>query len=399
MYRSGLAPSIPDFTRHHHAERTAHALRKGQQEPDHHLGRMHRLVRGPGAPLPERAAASAWSAPPTRACRSTRAWSAPTACSTATQLKREGRPVFFNNNGIHPGEPEGVDACMALVRDFCIAAGAPGRAGQDRVPVRPAVQRRRQPESRQHLAREPGRPGAVRLPRQQPPPRPEPRLRQVRHADRAGVQQAVHRVGPGRDGRHPHLQRRRLHLHHDADPHPGRQAWRRAGRLPARHHAAAHVRARWSSAAGRPARTSTRSRTARTTASPNSSKRRASRPATRPCTTRSASCPRRTCSSRSPTATTRCARWSKRRSTSRWRNADQIQQLRRAAKDEGKTRARVADPLGDGRSEAVDLPLQGLRGASTRRACSATTRACRTTAASRGSATSPTSTASRPTSR
>ncbi len=35
------------------------------------------------------------------------------------QIKREGRPVFFNNNGIHPGEPEGVDACMALVRDFC----------------------------------------------------------------------------------------------------------------------------------------------------------------------------------------------------------------------------------------------------------------------------------------
>ena len=36
------------------------------------------------------------------------------------QIKREGRPVFFNNNGIHPGEPEGVDACMALVRDFCM---------------------------------------------------------------------------------------------------------------------------------------------------------------------------------------------------------------------------------------------------------------------------------------
>ncbi len=34
-------------------------------------------------------------------------------------IKRAGRPVFFNNNGIHPGEPEGVDACMALVRDFC----------------------------------------------------------------------------------------------------------------------------------------------------------------------------------------------------------------------------------------------------------------------------------------
>ncbi|MFA9215824.1 MAG: M14 family zinc carboxypeptidase [Sphingomonadaceae bacterium] len=35
------------------------------------------------------------------------------------QIKREGRTVFFNNNGIHPGEPEGVDACMALVRDLC----------------------------------------------------------------------------------------------------------------------------------------------------------------------------------------------------------------------------------------------------------------------------------------
>ncbi len=35
------------------------------------------------------------------------------------QLKREKRPVFFNNNGIHPGEPEGIDGCMALVRDFC----------------------------------------------------------------------------------------------------------------------------------------------------------------------------------------------------------------------------------------------------------------------------------------
>lgn len=35
------------------------------------------------------------------------------------QIKAGGRPVFFNNNGIHPGEPEGVDGCMALVRDFC----------------------------------------------------------------------------------------------------------------------------------------------------------------------------------------------------------------------------------------------------------------------------------------
>jgi hypothetical protein len=36
------------------------------------------------------------------------------------QIKSARRPVFFNNNGIHPGEPEGVDACMALVRDFCV---------------------------------------------------------------------------------------------------------------------------------------------------------------------------------------------------------------------------------------------------------------------------------------
>jgi hypothetical protein len=36
------------------------------------------------------------------------------------QLQKARRPVFFNNNGIHPGEPEGIDACMALVRDFCL---------------------------------------------------------------------------------------------------------------------------------------------------------------------------------------------------------------------------------------------------------------------------------------
>jgi hypothetical protein len=35
------------------------------------------------------------------------------------QIKTSARPVFFNNNGIHPGEPEGIDTCMALVRDFC----------------------------------------------------------------------------------------------------------------------------------------------------------------------------------------------------------------------------------------------------------------------------------------
>ena len=36
------------------------------------------------------------------------------------QLKDSARPIFFNNNGIHPGEPEGIDVCMALVRDFCV---------------------------------------------------------------------------------------------------------------------------------------------------------------------------------------------------------------------------------------------------------------------------------------
>jgi len=39
------------------------------------------------------------------------------------QIRRAGRAVFFNNNGIHPGEPEGIDACMALVRDLCLEPG------------------------------------------------------------------------------------------------------------------------------------------------------------------------------------------------------------------------------------------------------------------------------------
>ncbi len=45
-------------------------------------------------------------------------------------IKRSGRPVFFNNNGIHPGEPEGVDACMALVRDFCTQPGRLAALGE-----------------------------------------------------------------------------------------------------------------------------------------------------------------------------------------------------------------------------------------------------------------------------
>ena len=35
-------------------------------------------------------------------------------------VKAAGRPVFFNNNGIHPGEPEGIDACMSMLRDLCL---------------------------------------------------------------------------------------------------------------------------------------------------------------------------------------------------------------------------------------------------------------------------------------
>lgn len=46
------------------------------------------------------------------------------------RIKRAGRPVFFNNNGIHPGEPEGIDACMALVRDLCFDPGQLAALGQ-----------------------------------------------------------------------------------------------------------------------------------------------------------------------------------------------------------------------------------------------------------------------------
>jgi hypothetical protein len=46
------------------------------------------------------------------------------------ELQRTARPVFFNNNGIHPGEPEGVDACMALVRDFCTQPARRAALGQ-----------------------------------------------------------------------------------------------------------------------------------------------------------------------------------------------------------------------------------------------------------------------------
>ncbi|HJV68723.1 M14 family zinc carboxypeptidase [Ideonella sp.] len=53
-------------------------------------------------------------------------------------VKAAGRPVFFNNNGIHPGEPEGIDACMALLRDLCLdpaRRAALGRAVLVYIPI------------------------------------------------------------------------------------------------------------------------------------------------------------------------------------------------------------------------------------------------------------------------
>lgn len=42
-------------------------------------------------------------------------------CADPAAVKAAGRAVCLNNNGIHPGEPEGMDACMALVRDLCLS--------------------------------------------------------------------------------------------------------------------------------------------------------------------------------------------------------------------------------------------------------------------------------------
>ena len=44
-------------------------------------------------------------------------------------IRKQRRLVFLNNNGIHPGEPEGIDVCMALVRDFCVDQQARIRLG------------------------------------------------------------------------------------------------------------------------------------------------------------------------------------------------------------------------------------------------------------------------------
>jgi hypothetical protein len=183
-YRSGLAIQSTPST--HHVERIEDALREGQPEPDHHLGRLHRLVRRPRAPLPERAALR-------RGRHLGRRRADPRGRGQRRRRVRPlrdqgaGRPVFFNNNGIHPGEPEGVDACMALVRDFCQQPERLAALGRTVFLFVPLYNVDGSLQPRQYLAREPGRPRAVRLPRQQPPPRPEPRLRQVRHADGADV--------------------------------------------------------------------------------------------------------------------------------------------------------------------------------------------------------------------
>lgn len=44
-------------------------------------------------------------------------------------VKSRGRAVLLNNNGIHPGEPEGIDACMAFVRDLCLSETARAQLG------------------------------------------------------------------------------------------------------------------------------------------------------------------------------------------------------------------------------------------------------------------------------
>jgi hypothetical protein len=44
-------------------------------------------------------------------------------------IKSRNRAVLLNNNGIHPGEPEGIDACMAFVRDLCVSEAARAHLG------------------------------------------------------------------------------------------------------------------------------------------------------------------------------------------------------------------------------------------------------------------------------
>ena len=41
---------------------------------------------------------------------------------TAKMARQKGKAVFFINNAIHPGEPEGVDATMMLIRDYLQSA-------------------------------------------------------------------------------------------------------------------------------------------------------------------------------------------------------------------------------------------------------------------------------------
>jgi hypothetical protein len=154
-------------------------------------------------------------------------------------VKAAGRPVFFNNNGIHPGEPEGIDACMALLRDLCLdpaRARALGRTVLVYIPVYNVDGAlNRQDASRVNQ----NGPEAFGFPRQRAPPRPEPRFHQGRQPERPQLRAGVHALGPRRDGRHPHLERRRLPARGDADRDPARQARRPHRRAPARGDAAA----------------------------------------------------------------------------------------------------------------------------------------------------------------
>src|SRR5690606_27069284 len=39
-------------------------------------------------------------------------------CRNGAQARAAGKLVLFINNGIHPGEPEGIDASLAFYRDL-----------------------------------------------------------------------------------------------------------------------------------------------------------------------------------------------------------------------------------------------------------------------------------------
>src|SRR5471032_1405258 len=153
------------------------------------------------------------------------------------RIKREGRTVFFNNNGIHPGEPEGIDACMAIVRDLCTQPERLAALGSTVLLFVPVY----------NVDGCLNRANTSRV--NQDGPELFGFRGNSRHLDlnRDFITcdtlnaKLSHQLGPGRDGRYPHPQRRRLSVHDDADPHAGREAGERPRSLPAPDHAAAYL--------------------------------------------------------------------------------------------------------------------------------------------------------------